>query len=125
MGQRVFPQLRMTDWQRTRQFYIDGLGFAVDWEHRFEPGFPVFAQLLEGPRRGRMRRDVDVQQLPRCMMDEYEDVQGSKRRCDCYEEVTGDDRLRERDLLEQCKQHDAIPFDPPNIEAIKLNESVV
>ena len=45
MHQRVFPQLRMTDWKRTRAFYVDGLGFAVDWEHRFEPGFPVFAQL--------------------------------------------------------------------------------
>jgi catechol 2,3-dioxygenase-like lactoylglutathione lyase family enzyme len=43
--QRVFPQLRMTDWKRTRQFYADGLGFGVDWEHRFKPGFPVFAQL--------------------------------------------------------------------------------
>jgi catechol 2,3-dioxygenase-like lactoylglutathione lyase family enzyme len=43
--QRVFPQLRMTNWKRTRQFYADGLGFAVDWEHRFEPGFPVFAQV--------------------------------------------------------------------------------
>jgi catechol 2,3-dioxygenase-like lactoylglutathione lyase family enzyme len=45
MNQRVFPQLRMTDWKRTRAFYVDGLGFSVDWEHRFEPGFPVFAQL--------------------------------------------------------------------------------
>ena len=45
MSQRVFPQLRMTNWKRTRQFYADGLGFVVDWEHRFEPGFPVFAQL--------------------------------------------------------------------------------
>lgn len=45
MAQRVFPQLRMTNWARTRRFYVDGLGFAVDWEHRFEPGFPVFAQL--------------------------------------------------------------------------------
>ena len=35
----------MTNWGRTRQFYVNGLGFAVDWEHRFEPGFPVFAQL--------------------------------------------------------------------------------
>jgi uncharacterized glyoxalase superfamily protein PhnB len=35
----------MTKWDRTRRFYADGLGFAVDWEHRFEPGFPVFAQL--------------------------------------------------------------------------------
>jgi catechol 2,3-dioxygenase-like lactoylglutathione lyase family enzyme len=45
MNQRVFPQLRMTDWNRSRQFYVEGLGFTVDWEHRFEPGLPVFAQL--------------------------------------------------------------------------------
>lgn len=45
MNQRVFPQLRMTSWERSRPFYVDGLGFRVDWEHRFEPGFPVFAQL--------------------------------------------------------------------------------
>jgi catechol 2,3-dioxygenase-like lactoylglutathione lyase family enzyme len=35
----------MTNWNRTRAFYVDGLGFTVDWEHRFEPGLPVFAQL--------------------------------------------------------------------------------
>src|SRR2546428_9950147 len=45
MRQRAFPQLRMTNWKRTRAFYVDGLGFTVDWEHRFEPGLPVFAQL--------------------------------------------------------------------------------
>src|SRR5256712_13095828 len=45
MSQRVFPQLRVTNWKRTRAFYVDGLGFTVDWEHRFEPGLPVFAQL--------------------------------------------------------------------------------
>lgn len=39
----------MTDWSRTRAFYVSGLGFTVDWEHRFEPGFPVFARLtLDG-----------------------------------------------------------------------------
>ncbi len=45
MNQRVTPQLRSTDWNRTRAFYEDGLGFRVQWEHRFEPGFPVFAQV--------------------------------------------------------------------------------
>jgi uncharacterized glyoxalase superfamily protein PhnB len=45
MSQRVFPQLRMTNWNRTRAFYVDGLGFGVDWEDRFEPGLPVFASL--------------------------------------------------------------------------------
>ncbi len=35
MSQRAFPQLRMTNWKRTRAFYVEGLAFAVDWEHRF------------------------------------------------------------------------------------------
>ncbi|HUP24423.1 MAG TPA: VOC family protein [Thermoanaerobaculia bacterium] len=45
MRQRVTPQLRSTNWARTRAFYEDGLGFRVLWEHRFEPGFPVFAEV--------------------------------------------------------------------------------
>lgn len=45
MNQRVKPQLRMTNWDRTRTFYVDGLGFTVQWEHRFEPNFPVFAEV--------------------------------------------------------------------------------
>ena len=45
MTQTVIPQLRITNEQRSVAFYVDGLGFAIDWEHRFEPGFPVFLQL--------------------------------------------------------------------------------
>lgn len=43
--QRVKPQLRMTSWERTRAFYVDGLGFTVEWTHQFEPNFPVFAEV--------------------------------------------------------------------------------
>src|SRR5919106_5544505 len=43
--QRVMPTLRITDYARSKQFYVDGLGFHIDWEHRFEPGFPVFMEL--------------------------------------------------------------------------------
>ncbi len=50
LPQNVFPQLRMTDWDRTQKFYVDGLGFTVDWEHRFEPHLPVFAQLTRDGR---------------------------------------------------------------------------
>ncbi len=25
--------------------FVQGLGFVVDWEHRFEAGLPLFAQL--------------------------------------------------------------------------------
>lgn len=43
--QRVTPQLRVMSWDESRPFYEAGLGFAVEWEHRFEPGFPVFAKV--------------------------------------------------------------------------------
>lgn len=45
MTQTVIPQLRITNAKRSRAFYIDGLGFTVDWEHQFEPGFPLFLQI--------------------------------------------------------------------------------
>lgn len=43
--QTVIPQLRITDAQASLRFYVDGLGFSVDWTHQFEPGFPLFMQL--------------------------------------------------------------------------------
>ena len=45
MMQTVTPQFRITDARRSIAFYVGGLGFTIDWEHRFEPGFPVFMQL--------------------------------------------------------------------------------
>jgi uncharacterized glyoxalase superfamily protein PhnB len=45
MTQTVTPQFRITDAKRSIRFYVDGLGFTIDWEHRFEPNFPVFMQL--------------------------------------------------------------------------------
>ena len=45
MPQTVIPQLRMRHADTTLPFYVQGLGFVVDWEHRFESGFPLFAQL--------------------------------------------------------------------------------
>lgn len=39
------PQLRSTNWARTRAFYEDGLGLRVQWKHQFEPRFPVFAEV--------------------------------------------------------------------------------
>ncbi len=43
--QTVIPQLRIVAAQRSLPFYVDGLGFEVDWSHQFEPGFPLFMQL--------------------------------------------------------------------------------
>ena len=45
MTQTVIPQLRITSASRSLAFYVEGLGFAVDWKHQFEPGFPLFLQL--------------------------------------------------------------------------------
>lgn len=39
------PILRMLDEAKAREFYIDFLGFTVDWEHRFEDGTPLYMQL--------------------------------------------------------------------------------
>jgi uncharacterized glyoxalase superfamily protein PhnB len=44
----VIPCLRITDYEKAKAFYVTGLGFAIDWEHRFEPHFPVFMQLTHG-----------------------------------------------------------------------------
>lgn len=45
VAQTVIPQLRMTNAALSMRFYVERLGFKVDWEHRFEPGLPLFAQL--------------------------------------------------------------------------------
>jgi hypothetical protein len=44
----VIPILRSFDETKAREFYIDWLGFEVDWEHRFEPGTPLFMQVSRG-----------------------------------------------------------------------------
>jgi len=43
--QKVIPTFRITDYEKSKSFYIDGLGFSIDWEHRFEPDFPVYMQI--------------------------------------------------------------------------------
>ena len=44
--QQVVPTLRITNYEQSKAFYVDGLGFAVEWEHRFEPQFPVFMSII-------------------------------------------------------------------------------
>lgn len=36
------PILRIFDEAKARQFYVDFLGFGVDFEHRFEPDAPLY-----------------------------------------------------------------------------------
>lgn len=39
---RVVPTLRMFDIAKAREFYLDYLGFTVDFEHRFHDGAPLY-----------------------------------------------------------------------------------
>ena len=43
--QQTIPILRIFDVAKAREFYIEFLGFTVDWEHRFEPGMPLYMQV--------------------------------------------------------------------------------
>ena len=42
---RVVPIFRIFSVEKAREFYLDFLGFTVDWEHRFGPDFPVYMQI--------------------------------------------------------------------------------
>ena len=42
---KTTPILRIFDEAKAREFYVDFLGFKVDWEHRFEPGLPLYLQV--------------------------------------------------------------------------------
>jgi catechol 2,3-dioxygenase-like lactoylglutathione lyase family enzyme len=47
--QPPIPVLRIFDAELAKRFYVDWLGFKVDWEHTFEPGDPVYMQISRGP----------------------------------------------------------------------------
>ena len=43
--QPVIPILRTFPGEAADRFYLEYLGCTVDWEHRFEPGLPLYRQL--------------------------------------------------------------------------------
>ena len=45
---RVIPILRIFAVDKAMEFYVDFLGFKVDWEHRFGDNFPLYAQISRG-----------------------------------------------------------------------------
>ncbi|MDO9359391.1 MAG: glyoxalase superfamily protein [Polaromonas sp.] len=42
------PILRSFDETRATEFYVDFLGFTIDWKHRFEEGLPLYMQVSRG-----------------------------------------------------------------------------
>ena len=43
--QAPIPLFRIFDDQLARAFYVDWLGFSIDWEHQFSPGAPRYIQI--------------------------------------------------------------------------------
>ncbi len=41
------PILRIFDEAKAKEFYIDYLGFKIDWEHRFAPNLPLYLQISQ------------------------------------------------------------------------------
>ena len=41
----AIPVLRIFSVDKAKEFYLDFLGFSLDWEHRFAPDLPLYAQI--------------------------------------------------------------------------------
>lgn len=42
------PILRIFDEAKAREFYLEFLGFSLNWEHRFGDSFPLYAEVSRG-----------------------------------------------------------------------------
>lgn len=45
------PVFRVFDESKAKEFYVDFLGFTVEWEHRFEDGLPLYFEVSRGDVR--------------------------------------------------------------------------
>jgi uncharacterized glyoxalase superfamily protein PhnB len=72
--QRAVPMLHIDSYEAAKAFYVDWLGFGIDWEFRFEPTFPVYMQISRdglvlhlsehmGDNPGGVKCHVDVDDL--------------------------------------------------------------
>lgn len=42
---QAIPIVRIFDEDKAKDFYLEFLGMSLDWEHRFEEGYPVYMQV--------------------------------------------------------------------------------
>ena len=63
----AIPVLRMFDEAKAKAFYLDYLGFEVDWEGRFSPTAPLYMQIRLGDALihldGHAKEDAPVSQV--------------------------------------------------------------
>jgi len=41
----AIPVLRIYDIAKAKEFYVDFMGFTIDWEHRFDDNAPLYFQV--------------------------------------------------------------------------------
>lgn len=46
--EQAVPIVRIFDVAKAHEFYLEFLGFSVDWEHRFGENFPLYTQVSRG-----------------------------------------------------------------------------
>ena len=46
--EKTIPLLRIFDLQKAKEFYVDFLGFTIDWEHRFDDRAPIYMSVSRG-----------------------------------------------------------------------------
>ena len=44
-SKQTIPVFRIFDVAKAKEFYVDWLGFSVDWEHQFGAGMPIYMQV--------------------------------------------------------------------------------
>ncbi len=81
--QRVIPALRITNYLRSKAFYVEKLGFRVEWEHRFEPHFPVFLSVVRDGMQLYLTEhagDCQVGGLVHFLIPDVEEISSPQRR---------------------------------------------
>jgi uncharacterized glyoxalase superfamily protein PhnB len=72
--QRTVPMLHIEGYAEATEYYVDWLGFRIDWEFRLDPAFPVYMQVSrdglvlhlsqhKGDNPGGVKCHVDVDDL--------------------------------------------------------------
>jgi catechol 2,3-dioxygenase-like lactoylglutathione lyase family enzyme len=61
---QTVPLLRIFDVAKACEFYVEYLGFRVDWEHRFEPTAPLYMQVSRDSSTGYRYMRPAVERAP-------------------------------------------------------------
>jgi catechol 2,3-dioxygenase-like lactoylglutathione lyase family enzyme len=45
--EKVVPIFRIFDYKKAIEFYVEWLGFKIEWEHTFEENTPVYMEVVK------------------------------------------------------------------------------